>query len=137
MATTGCKSGGHSEDELDSEERSQRVRGRNRTISRMANLQRNYNTSPRRCMVSITHSPPPMRCEIPIGDVSNYYMIKLSAPQALDPGVSPPFQLWPRSSLCDVMDPKITLEEVKRTRRLWKWILHLVQTGFVTRPGSS
>ncbi|KAL5510141.1 hypothetical protein EMCRGX_G005634 [Ephydatia muelleri] len=49
------------------------------------------------------------------GDVSNYYMTKLSAPQALDPGVSPPFQLWPRSSLCDVMDPKITLEEVKRT----------------------
>ena len=66
-------------------------------------------------MVSITHLPPPLRCEIPIGDVSIYYMTKLSAPQALDPGVSPPFQLWPQSSLCDVMDPKITLEEVKRT----------------------
>ena len=98
-------------------ERPQGGSGRNRTISRMANLQRNYNSSPKKCMDAIRHAPPPPRCEIPIEDVSNHYKAKLAVPQDLDLSTPLPFHLWPWSTQCDVMDPIITPEEVKRTHQ--------------------
>ena len=58
--------------------------GRNRTITRMANLQRNYNRSPQKCMEAIRHTPPPPRCEVPIEVVSEYYKTKLAAPRGIE-----------------------------------------------------
>ncbi|KAL5509835.1 hypothetical protein EMCRGX_G005271 [Ephydatia muelleri] len=65
---------------------------RNRTITRMANLQRRYNNSPRQCMDAIRHSPPVLRCEVPIEAVNTYFAAKLAPTQ----------------------DPLFTQEEVKR-----------------------
>lgn len=89
--------------------------GRNRTITRMANLQRNYNRSPKKCMEAIRHTPPPPRCEVPIEVVSEYYKTKLAAPRGIDPSVPPPFPVWTQTTSKDVMEPGITPEEVKRT----------------------
>ncbi|KAL5509914.1 hypothetical protein EMCRGX_G005361 [Ephydatia muelleri] len=40
--------------------------GRNRLISRMANLQRLYNRAPRQCMDKVRNTPPPLRCEVSV-----------------------------------------------------------------------
>ncbi|KAL5509995.1 hypothetical protein EMCRGX_G005458 [Ephydatia muelleri] len=56
---------------------------RNRTITRMATLQRRYNNSPRQCMDAIRHSPPVLRCEVPIEAVNTYFAAKLAPTQVL------------------------------------------------------
>ena len=101
--------------EQEQEEGSQRSQGRNRTITRMANLQRNYNTSPKKCMEAIRHTPPPLRCEVPIAEVTQYFTAKLAAPQGIDLTAPPPFHLWSQVTQSDVMDTMISPEEVKRT----------------------
>ena len=68
-------------------------------------------------MDAIRHTPPPLRCEVPIGEVSNFFSAKLAAPQGIDPYVPPPFQLWNGTTPCDVMEHTITPDEVKRTFR--------------------
>lgn len=66
-------------------------------------------------MDAIRHTPPPLRCEVPTGEVSNFFSAKLAAPQGIDQNVPPPFQLWNGTTPCDVMEHTITPDEVKRT----------------------
>ena len=111
----GPGNGTDQEGEPNTEGRSQRGQGRNKTITRMANLQRSYNTSPKKCMDAIRHTPPALRCDVPIGVVSTFFTAKLLAPQGVDPNTPPPSQLWTRATPGDVMEPAITPDEVKRT----------------------
>ena len=67
--------------------------GRNRTITRMANLQRQYNSSPKECMDSIRHTPPSLRCEVPKEEVERYFGEKLKPPEGINADASPPFRL--------------------------------------------
>ena len=87
--------------------------GRNRTITRMANLQRLYNSSPKECIDSIRHNPPPLRCEVPKEDVERYFREKLQPPEGINVEVRPPFDLWLTVSPSDVMETSITQMEVK------------------------
>ena len=103
------------EQEEGAERRPQGRPTRSRTITRMANLQRNYNASPRKCMDVIRHTHPPIKCEVPIGEVSEHFKGKLAAPLGIDPNAPPPYQLWTNTTPQDVMAPIITPEEVKKT----------------------
>ena len=87
--------------------------GRNRTITRMANLQRLYNSSPKECIDSIRHNPPPLRCEVPKEEVERYFREKLQPPEGINVEARPPFNLWLTVSPSDVMETPITQMEVK------------------------
>ncbi|KAL5509989.1 hypothetical protein EMCRGX_G005452 [Ephydatia muelleri] len=54
--------------------------GRNRLISRMANLQRLYNRAPRQCMDKVRNTPPPLRCEVSVEEVDRYFRNKFRVP---------------------------------------------------------
>eukprot|EP00731_Ephydatia_muelleri_P013824 Em0007g1134a len=88
---------------------------RNRTITRMANLQRKYNDSPKQCMDAIRHTPPTLRCEVSIEEVNAHFAAKLASPQGIDDSVPPPVDLRQNRVPCDVLGPPITQGEVKRT----------------------
>ena len=87
--------------------------GRNRTIMRMANLQRLYNRSPRKCMDRVRKSPPPLRCQVPVAEVDTFFKAKyLAPPEQTAPGV-PPFPLWDHPKGADLLQDPITLLELK------------------------
>ena len=88
---------------------------RNRTITRMANLQRRYNDSPKQCMEAIRHTPPTPRCEVPIEAVNAHFAAKLAPAQGINVSDPPPVDLWNHRVQCDVLEPPITQQEVKKT----------------------
>ena len=88
--------------------------GRNRTITRMANLQRLYNRAPRKCMDSVRKSPQPQRCEVPVEEVDRFFRSKYDDPGERAAAAAPPFPLWEHPKGTDVLQDPISLSELKR-----------------------
>ena len=88
--------------------------GRNRSITKMANLLRLYNRAPRKCMESIRHSPQPKRCEVPVMEVERFFKSKYEAPVERAATTPPPFPLWDHPKGADVLQAPIALQEMKK-----------------------
>ena len=88
--------------------------GRNRSITKMANLQRLYNRAPRKCIKRIRHSPQPKRCKVPVMEVERFFKSKYEAPEVIAATIPPPFPLWDDPKGADVLQAPITLQELKK-----------------------
>ncbi|KAL5509857.1 hypothetical protein EMCRGX_G005296 [Ephydatia muelleri] len=88
--------------------------GRNRKITRMANLQRLYNRAPSKCMEGIRKSPQPQICTVAVAEVDRFFRSKYEARETREVSAEPPFPLWVQTEDTDVLQDPMTLLELKR-----------------------